>query len=72
MGTSSGLKKNLLQHFIVPVSQNLGLGGTTTISGEWFRAGDPPGGALGGPSALKPVTLPRPRADHLQVTEERK
>lgn len=70
MGTSSGLKKNILQHFVVPVSQNLGVGGTNAISSRW--AGDPPGGALGGLSALKPATLPRPQADHLQVIEKRK
>lgn len=43
MGTSSGLKKKLLWHFILPVSQSLELGGTNIIGGGWPRAGDLPG-----------------------------
>lgn len=48
METSSGLKKKLLQNFVVPVSQSLELEGTNTIEGGWLRP------ALGETFSLKP------------------
>lgn len=46
METSSGLKKKLLQNFVVTISQSLELEGTNTIGGGWLRAGDLPGPKL--------------------------
>lgn len=51
--SSSGLKRKLLRHVLVPVSQSSELGGANTVRGGWPRAGGSPW-----TGALRPAPLP--------------